>query len=238
MNYGKITKCYIDIGCVYECDGTVVDAYKAFQCWNTKKYGLIGVLELSLDTEKKTKEEVFFKQIFSPYVHKFAKDLIIDLSYDSNKKRCEDILRTFGEYRDIDLVVTWNGRDFDLPIIVNNMNFSKEYEQYYLGRINNKDRDLLDLCILRDINVKGGLREVVRRLKIDGCLGDKNIPVYNENDICFLTDFDVDTNKYNNYIKLARHKNEFDVRALPVLEEKLGFLYEPRSFIDKYHKKW
>jgi len=234
----KIVKYYIDIGCVYECDGTVVDAYKDFQCWNTKKYGLIGVLKLRLDTEKRTKEEILFKQMFSPYVHQFTKDLITDISCDNNKEGCKDILKAFREYRDADLLVTWNGRDFDLPIILNNINFPKEYKQYCLDCIYKKDRDLLDLCILMEINVKGGLQEVVKRLNIDHDLGDKNSPVYGDNDVCFLTDFDVGTNKYNNYIKLAKHRNEFDVRMLPLLEERLGFLYEPRSFVDRYHKKW
>lgn len=226
----KIIKYYIDIGCVYECDGTVADAYKSLQCWNTKKYGVIGVLKLRLDTEKRTKEEIFFKQTFSPYVDKFVKDLIKDISCD--------ILKKFREYQHEDLIVTWNGRDFDLPIIINNINISKEYREYYLDCIGRKDRDLLDICILRDIDVKGGLQEVIKRLKIGHNLGNKFFPKYDEDEERFLTDLDVGVNKYNNYIKLAKHRNEFDVRMLPLLEEKLGYLYEPRSYFDKFHKKW
>jgi predicted PolB exonuclease-like 3'-5' exonuclease len=226
----KIIKYYIDIGCVYECDGTVTDAYKSFQCWDTKKYGVIGVLKLRLDAEKRTKEEIFFKQTFSPYVNKFAKDLIKDVSCD--------IIKEFREYQDEDLVVTWNGRDFDLPIIINNISISKEYREYYLDCISKKDRDLLDVCILREIDVKGGLQEVIKRLKIGHNLGNKFFPKYDEGEERFLTDLYVGANKYNNYVKLAKHRNEFDVRMLPLLEEKLGYLYEPRSYFDKFHKKW
>jgi hypothetical protein len=224
----KIIKYYIDIGCIYECDGTE-DAFKNIQCWNTIKYGLIGVLKLRLDTENKTIEEIFFKQKFSPYVHQFAKELIMDVS-----SGC----RIFKDYSDKDMVVTWNGRDFDLPIILNNINFPEKYREHYIKSICRKDRDLLDLCILRGINVKGGLQEVTRRFKIKHDLGNKNIPSYSNKDLNFLTEMNKSSNNYNHYMKLAKHRNEFDVRILPLLEERLGYLFESRSCFDNYHKRW
>lgn len=226
----EITKYYFDIGCVYEGDECIENIYSDYQNWDTKDYGLLGILKLKIDTEKRKKKEIFFKQVFSPHVHQFAEKFISDIIFKNDK----DILGEFSEYGDADLIVGWNSRDFDIPIIINNLG----YPDSILTKIAKKDRDLMDLCILRDISVKGGLEEVVKRLKIDHDLRCKNCPEYSKEEICFFKSFDVGTNKYNNNLKIIKQKNEFDVKILPLLEEKLGYIYEPRIIQDKFHKKW
>lgn len=225
----EIVKYYLDIGCIYEGEECIENMYGDHQNWDTKDYGLIGLLKLRIDIDKRKKKEIFFRQIFSPHVHQFAREFISDIIKNDN-----DVLGEFRKYGDIDLIVGWNSRDFDLPIIVNNIGYSKQI----LYKIMEKDRDLMDMCILREISVKGGLEEVVKRLKIDHNLRCKDCPEYSKAEVCFLKSFDTNTNKYNNSMKVIKQRNEFDVRILPLLEEKLGYLYEPRIIQDKFHKKW
>lgn len=225
----EIIKCYLDIGCIYEGDECVDNIYSDYQNWNMKDYGLLGILKLKIDIKKRKKEKIFFKQVFSPNVHRFARGFVLDIVYRHN-----NILGEFSEYGDVDLIVGWNSRDFDLPIIVNNLGYSRNV----LQQIMEKDRDLMDLCILREISVKGGLEEVVKRLKIDHDLRCKGCPEYSKEEVCFLKSFGMDINRYNNSVKMIKQKNEFDVKILPLLEEKLGYLYDLRIIQDKFHKKW
>lgn len=140
----------MDIGCIYEGDSGTEYVYNDHQNWSMKDYGLIGILKLKIDTKKKIKEEIFLKQIFSPYIHEFAKDLISDFVWSENNKDIDkDILRAFREYRDADLIVGWNSRDFDIPIILNNLGWTEEHINRCFKKISKKDRDLLDLCLLR-----------------------------------------------------------------------------------------
>ena len=226
----EIIKYYIDIGCVYEGDECAKSMFSDHQNWDTKDYGLLGILKLKIDIEKRKKKEIFFRQVFGSHVHQFAKKFISDIVHKCDK----DILGEFREYGDVDLIVGWNSRDFDFPIIVNNIG----YPASILNRIIEKDRDLMDLCVLREISVKGGLENVVKRLKIDHDLRCKNCPEYSDEEICFFKSFDPTTNKYNNSMKIAKQRNEFDVKILPLLEEKLGYIYEQRILQDKFHKKW
>ena len=219
----NVVKCYIDIGCIYEGDQTLEYAYDDYENWNIK-YGLIGILKLEIDIIRKTKEEISFEQVSGPGVNICTEYLISSL--------------VDNRYKNIDMIVGWNSRDFDLPIIINNLECSQKYKGYYAEQIATKDRDLLDICVLREISVKGGLEEVIKRLKIGHNLKCKNCPTYSKEEICFLKDFDMDTNRYNNSLKGIKQRNEFDIRILPLLEERLGYLYEPRLPVDKYHKKW
>jgi hypothetical protein len=230
MLMSEIIKYYLDIGCIYEGDECVESMYCDYQNWDIKDYGLLGILKLKIDVKKRKKEEIFFRQVFSPHVHQFARGFLSDIVH-----RCDrGILGDFSEYGDADLIVGWNSRDFDLPIIVNKLGYSRSV----LQRIMEKDRDLLDLCILREIPVKGGLEEVVKRLKIDHDLRCKGCPEFSKEEKCFLKSFDMDINRYNNNMKMIKQKNEFDVKILPLLEEKLGYLYDLRIIQDKFHKKW
>jgi len=222
----KIIKCYVDIGCIYEGDKTLEYAFEDYQCWNLK-YGLIGILKLEIDIIEKTKTEISFEQVSGPSVNICTEYLIS--SFVDNRH---------GQYENIDMIIGWNSRDFDLPIIINNLECSEKYKEFFAERVATRDRDLLDLCVIRDISVKGGLEEVIKRLKIKHNLRCKDCPVYSKEEICFLKDFDIDTNRYNNSLKAIKQRNEFDIRVLPLLEERLGYLYEPRLPMDRYHKKW
>ena len=225
----RITKLYMDIGCSYRGDECTENIYKDIENWNIKDCGIVGMLKLEIDTEERVKKEILFRQILSPMYHKFS------CSIADYERYSYCVLK---EFKYVDTFVTFNGRDFDIPIIMHNLNFSDDRKETYLRYLMRKDRDLLDLCILRKISVKGGLEAIVKRLKIKHDLRCKNCPEYSEEEVCFLKSFDESTNKYNNSLKMVKQRNEFDVRILPLLEEKLGYLYEPRILQDKFHKKW
>jgi hypothetical protein len=220
----KIIKCYLDIGCSYQGDDAIENIYKDIENWNIKDCGIISMLKLEIDTERRTTEEILFKQILGPMYKKFKCSIIDYRKYSS----C--ILK---EFKDVGLFVTFNGRDFDIPIIINNLNLSGRQKEYWKEYIFKKDRDLLDSCILRDINVKGGLKYIAKRLNIGYNFTDSS-----EEDVCLLNDFDQYIIRYNSSLIARKRRNESDIKVLPLLEEKLGFLYEPRSYVDKYHKKW
>ena len=222
----KIVKCYIDIGCIYEGDKTLECAYEDYEGWNIN-YGLIGILKLEIDTIRKTKEEISFEQVSGQGVIMCTEYLISSL-----------IDNRYKQYENIDMIIGWNSRDFDFPIIINSLEYPQRYKEYCAEKIATRDRDLLDLCVLRDISVKGGLEEVIKRLRIRHNLRCKNCPTYSKEEICFLKDFDMETNRYNNNLKGIKQRNEFDIRILPLLEERLGYLYESRLPMDRYHKKW
>lgn len=114
----KIVKCYIDIGCIYEGDKTLEYAFEDYQCWNIK-YGLIGILKLEIDIVEKTKTEISFEQISGPSVNICTEYLISSLADNRH-----------GQYENIDMIVGWNSRDFDLPIIINNLECSQKYKEY------------------------------------------------------------------------------------------------------------
>lgn len=239
----KIIKLYLDIGCSYQGDDYIENIYRDIENWNIKDCGIISMLKLEIDPQKRTTEEVSFKQILGPMYKKFK------CSIKDYRKYTSCILK---EFKDVNLFVTFNGRDFDIPIIINNLNLSKDNKDYHIKYFTYRDRDLLDLCIIKDIPVKGGLKEITRRLKIDYNFKiDYNLIGYNlvdcnlvdydekgEEDVYFLDNFDQNVSRYNSCLITRKRRNESDIRALPLLEEKLGFLYEPRSFIDRYHKKW
>ena len=77
------------------------------------------------------------------------------------------------------------------------------------------------------------LKKIVERLNIHYNLTDSS-----EEDVNFYHNFDQNVSKYNSCLIARKRRNEYDIKVLPLLEERLGFLYEPRSFMDKYHKKW
>lgn len=221
----KIIKLYLDIGCTYQGDDYIENIYRDIENWNIKDCGIISMLKFEIDTQKRTTDEISFKQILGPMYKKFK------CSITDYRKYTSCVLR---EFKDVNLFVTFNGRDFDIPIIVNNLNLSEENRDYHIRYFTTRDRDLLDLCILKDIHIKGGLKEIVRRLKIDY---DFTVEKGEEN-VYFLDNFDQCISRYNSCLITRKRRNESDIRILPLLEEKLGFLYEPRSFIDRYHKKW
>lgn len=225
----KIIKLYLDIGCSYQGDEYVDNIYQDIENWNIKDCGIISMLKLEVDIQKRATEEISFKQVLGPMYKKFK------CSINDYRKYTSCILK---EFKDVDLFITFNGRDFDIPIILNNLNLSEESKDYHIRYFTAKDRDLLDICIIKDIPVKGGLRQITKRFKISYDFIEKGEDIKEEDVICFLDDSDQYTRMYNSSLIIRKRRNESDIRVLPLLEEKLGFLYEPRSFIDRYHKKW
>lgn len=221
---GKIIKCYLDIGCNYQGEDATQNIYKDIENWNIKDCGIISILKLEIDKEEKTSKEILFRQVLSPMYQKFK------CSTEDYRIYSSCILK---EFKNVDLFVTFNGRDFDIPIIINNLNLSDRQKSYYSRYFTGRDRDLLDICILKDMPIKGGLRQITKKLNIDVASNNDD-----EDNICFLNDSDIYANKYNYYLMARKRRNESDIKVLPLLEERLGFLYEPRSFIDRYHKKW
>lgn len=221
----KIIKCYIDIGCSYQGEEALENIYNDIENWNMKDCGIISMLKLEIDKEEKTSNEILFSQVLSPMYHKFKCSIGDYNIYTS----C--ILK---EFRDVDLFVTFNGRDFDIPIIINNLNLSDRHKKRWREFIFKRDRDLLDSCLLKDVKVKGGLRSIAKRLNIDE---DKII-----DDTRCTIDIELSSgqyiNRYNYHLINKKRRNEKDIRTLPLLESKLGLLYESRSCVDKYHKKW
>ena len=51
----KIIKLYIDIGCSYRGDEETENIYKDIENWNIKDCGIIGMLKLELDIQKRIK---------------------------------------------------------------------------------------------------------------------------------------------------------------------------------------
>lgn len=223
----KIIKLYLDIGCIYEGDHNIENIYDDIENWNIKDCGIISMIKLEVDIERKTTKEIFFRQILGPMYKKFK------CSITDYKKYTSCILK---EFKDVDIFITFNGRDFDIPIIINNLNVSDKHKEYHLRYFAERDRDLLDICILKNMTVKGGLREIAKRLKIHNNSTDQEIQD-DEQKMCLLS-FDEHINRYNRSLIMKKKRNESDIKILPLLEEKLGFLYEPRLSIDRYHKRW
>lgn len=221
----KIIKCYLDIGCNYQGEKSSQNIYNDIDNWNIKDCGIISILKLEIDIEEKTSKEILFRQILSPMYSKFK------CSFSDYRIYTSCILK---EFKNVDLFVTFNGRDFDLPIIISNLNLSDKYKKYYIKYFTERDRDLLDCCLLRGIDVTGGLRKIIDRLNI----GIIDINSINEQEICFLNSYDQYTNRYNYYLMMKKKRNESDIKVLPLLEEKLGYLYDSRTNFDRFHKNW
>jgi len=213
----KIIKCYLDIGCSYQGEETIQNIYKDIENWNIKDCGIISILKLEINKEEKTSKDILFKQVLSPMYHKFQ------CSIDDYRIYSSCILK---EFNNVDLFVTFNGRDFDIPIIINNLNLSEKQKNYYTKFFAERDRDLLDWCILKNISTKGGLREIAENLNTIN-KGHTDVEQIYE-----------PIGKYNYYLTIKKRKNEKDIRILPLLEKQLGLLYEPRSYADKYHKRF
>jgi len=84
---------------------------------------LFGILCLEIDTISKTNKELFCKQIEWPNV-----DQILESDIPSICDRNKD-----------DMLVTWNGRCFDIPIIIENMDKNVETKVDILSNIFYKD---------------------------------------------------------------------------------------------------
>lgn len=224
-----INKYYVDIECAYTGTKILDKDYSAFRDWadwKFDKWGLFGILCLEIDTESKTKKELFCKQIEWPIVDEILENELSGI-HDKSKS---------------DMLVTWNGRSFDIPIIIENMRKNVETKSDVLYNVFYKDRDLLDSVLYRKLGgVKGGLGETCKRLgiQIDSAGKDVSVQLFNQAcDYIAQNKDDQKTEEYKTARKIVYDRNEYDIRSLPLLEERLGLLYEGKKDEDTFHKDW
>jgi len=87
--------------------------------------------------------------------------------------------------------------------------------------------------------VRGGLGEVLKRLKIKCDLENKEVPNFYEHiKNVFGKYSDKKSREYKDSLNLVMKRNEFDVRVMPLIEHKFGLLYKGYENIDEYHKRW
>lgn len=223
----KIIKYYLDCEIPYIGKKPFTDKsiFNDWDQWSFKYGGIIGMMSLELDTIAKTKRELKFKQIEFPNCVTIFRNFLLAPKSPFNP-----------------LIVTYNGRSFDLPIIAENMNIDEDLKLGVFKRFLQTDRDLMDFCIKRKISKKG-LADTAYYFGIDIDSKYKDVPIeefLDAFDNCFPTDGSVCTDKdeYDRCMEIVKGRNEYDVRVLPRIEEKLGILYDMRLPDDRYHKMW
>lgn len=210
---------------------------------------IVGILSLDIDKEKREWRENYFFQSEMFY------------NADLWRKLFDDIIKPCKQ----NLVVTFNGRAYDFGY-----RLATFFEQVHIimddtliSDLLNRDRDLIDICQKRCINIEkgkerkmgeiweSGLWSTVDRLigyfesKENGGADRKLEGKYRRSrqnyHIAFSeapTLWKCDINRKYTDRNRYKWKNEADVRALPLLEEALGLLYEPRIEEDNYRHKW
>ena len=217
---------------------------------------IMGMLCLEVNTEKREWKEKYFYQS--------------NMYYDSKLSRIlySDVLNP----RDPTLIVTFNGRKHDLGSRFNTFleqcRILTEHSHKYKSKMLNRDRDLIDLCLKRGINIKSenkdnGKEKVIGEIWESGLWSttDRLIGYFESKEnggadrkleekyrrarqnyyIAFTeapTLWDYDIKRGYTDKNRYKWKNEADVRALPLLEESLELLYVPRTEEDKYCHKW
>jgi len=212
----KITKIYIDLEPSYNGNETGYAMFNNLNDWNAS-IGMFGILKIEFDIKKKTKRQIYFKQILNPNIECFEKLLFED---------------------DVDMIVTWNGRKFDIPLIINL--FSLDEKEQYNNKIKNIDRDLIDVCSYKKINIKGGIGEVIKRLNIGINTEEKDVSLhkfFNSWDTVFRSD-DSKTEEYKKALNIVKGRNKFDCESLVLLEEKLSLSYELKLKQDFFSIDW
>lgn len=222
-----INKYYVDIEIAYAGTKSLEDqsTFRDWADWKFDTGGLFGILCLEIDTDSKTKKELFCKQIEWPNVDQILENEIPSIC-DRNKD---------------DMLVTWNGRSFDIPIMIENMEKNVETKVDVLSDIFYKDRDLLDSALHRGLSVKGGLGEICKRLgvQIDSTGKDVPIEIFNQSfDYIVQNKDNPNTDAYKKAKDIVSDRNEYDIRSLPLLEECLGLLYDGKKDEDAFHKVW
>lgn len=234
----NINKCYLDIEVKYR--GKLIGQdnlmFRDWENWTFDEGGVIGALFLDIDKERKEIKNTNLKQI------------LIDKDDElTTNKYMVDIINDIGN---ADMIVTWGGRGFDLPILVERIAYKKDEEKMdLLNKFYSKDRDLIDLCF--DRNLKGNLFSIARRLKIlDGTnKGSLNIDLIIAKENRVFDDRVIDPSDNTRQMMIdclddcyeikkldvIKKRNEFDVRVLPLIEDKLGLLYNGQESKDRYH---
>lgn len=211
---------------------------------------IVGMLSLDIDKEKREWHENYFYQ----------SEMFCNT--ELWRKLCDDIIKPCKP----NLVVTFNGRAYDFGD-----RLATFFEQVHIimddvliSDLLNRDRDLIDICKKRCINIKSDKKEKIMGDIWESGLWstvDRSIGYFESKEnggadrkleekyrrarqnyhIAFseaptLWSYDInrkytDRNRY-------KWKNEADVRALPLLEEALGLLYELRIDEDNYRHRW
>lgn len=150
-----------------------------------------------------------------------------------------------------DMLVTFNGRGFDIPVIVENFideSVKIDAMKMIIGDTG-KDRDLMDICISKKGMwlIGGGLKGVAKKLNVGYSMEKMNIngeeiDLNNINivDCCNKVFIDEDGDELELKLELNKilAKNENDIRVLPLVEQSLGLLSNKRMIVDNYHKIW
>lgn len=201
-----------------------------------------GLLKLEIDTERKSYNEIFYKQYHRE-------------GYWSKA----DVLSEILDLPDNGMIVTYNGRNWDLSYMIYRMKICDN--DYIRKKIVSNDRDLMDTCLTRKMSIKGGLNKLIEDIGISIPLPGEEILVENK------IKFDFDKQLLSNYIycieklrknhmecetigpaawssteyhtnKVKKPRNELGIRALPLVEEYLGLLYQQRIDEDRYRPSW
>lgn len=224
----KIIKYYLDCEIPYIGNKSLTDKsiFNDWDDWLFKYGGIIGIISMEIDTINKTKRELKFKQIEFPNCVTIFRNFLLAPKSPFNP-----------------LIVTYNGRSFDIPIITENMNIDENLKLGIFKKFLQRDRDLMDFCIKRKISKKG-LAETAYYFGIDIDSKYKDVSIeefLKAFDYCFPIDTENvcdDVDVYNRCMEIVKGRNEYDVRVLPLIEEKLGILYDLRFHEDSYHKSW
>lgn len=203
-----------------------------------------GMLLLEIDKQNRCYKEIFFKQCNNANTSELRDILynnIVSLDCDCNN-----------------MIVGFNCRTYDLrnrlPSLLESACISTDNINDISININKRVRDLMDICIKRNISVKGdnkkegvpwmtGLFTVVDNMigYFDGNADKELEKKYRKALDRFRVSFWEAPTLWNADIKkeytgknMHKLKNEADVRALPLLEDALGFLYSERMEDDDY----
>lgn len=225
-----IHKYYLDIECQYP----VADKpnFRDYANWSFKN-GMIGVLCLEIDTDAKTKKEISFFQFDRPTLAEDSEEVNMLNEIFNNESGSNNIL------------VTFNGRSFDVPILFTNYRYT-DVEKFKITISNaaKRNRDLMDLCLCKKVKIKGGLYEIVKRLR-NGNNGNQLNNQSLEKEAQYKDALiRMQNNKFSspeeleNVYNLIKEKNEIDIRVLPELENYLGLLFCGLNGDDKFTHHW
>lgn len=204
-----------------------------------------GLLKLEIDTERKTCDEVFYKRYHknSNWVNADILSEMLDLPNDS-------------------MIITYNGRVWDLPYLIYKLNVYNNAD--IRKKITSSDRDLMCIYLARGLSIEGGLyqakEDIFKKLENITLLNDQLLLNYKKCEKTVLSNHRKCedggpsswsfTEIYTD--KVRKPRVEMHVRILPIIEKYLGLLYLPRiredinfgswgyqkRFVDEMGKDW
>lgn len=172
------------------------------------------------------------------------------------------LVEIFENLSDDSIIVTWNGREFALPIIFQNLlelvgSLFITLDVLRLARKTVEyNRDLIDVAISKKCKIKGGLLHFAQMMRdkvftMDETLAYEidmldtpeigDIKMHKQAAKKFISLDNMADNTADNaddIYKIVKHKNKIDTKVLPEIEHYLGLLYEPLNDIDKTRHIW